>query len=99
MAKNKMPPELLEHFKKKAAKKEGKDVETDENKKESDNSRRKEAVKKARVKMEERVDPIVTSKKKLVKNALKQPEFFAPEEIMYMQFWLSEHKRQKQAKN
>ena len=54
MAKNKMPPELLEHFKKKAAKKEGKDVETDENKKESDNSRRKEAVKKARVKMEEK---------------------------------------------
>ena len=54
MAKNKMPPELLEHFKKKAAGKEGKDVETDENKKESDNSRRKEAVKKARVKMEEK---------------------------------------------
>jgi len=54
MAKNKMPPELLEHFKKKAAKKEGKDVETDENKKESDNLRRKEAVKKARVKMEEK---------------------------------------------
>jgi len=40
----------------------------------------------------------VTSKKKLVKNALKQPEFFDPEEIMYMQFWLSEHKRQKQIK-
>jgi len=54
MAKNKMPPELLEHFKKKAAKKEGKDVKTDENKKESDTSRRKEAVKKARVKMEEK---------------------------------------------
>ena len=54
MAKNKMPPELLEHFKKKAAGKEGKDVETDENKKESDNSRRKQAVKKARVKMEEK---------------------------------------------
>ena len=54
MAKNKMPPELLEHFKKKAAKKKGKGVETDENKKESDNSRRKEAVKKARVKMEEK---------------------------------------------
>jgi len=54
MAKNKMPPELLEHFKKKAAEKEGKDVETDENKKESDNSRRKEAVKKAGVKMEEK---------------------------------------------
>jgi len=49
-----MPPELLEHFKKKAAKKEGKDLETDENKKESDNARRKEAVKKARVKMEEK---------------------------------------------
>jgi hypothetical protein len=54
MAKNKMPPELLEHFKKKAAEKEGKGVETDENKKESDNSRRKQAVKKARVKMEEK---------------------------------------------
>jgi hypothetical protein len=54
MAKNKMPPELLEHFKKKAAKKEGKDIETDENKKESDNSRRKEALKKARSKIEEK---------------------------------------------
>ena len=40
----------------------------------------------------------MTSKKKLVKNALKQPEFFNPEEIMYMQFWLTEHKRQKQIK-
>ena len=44
----------------------------------------------------------MTNKKKLVKNALKQPEFFSPEEIMYMlskeQFWLSEHKRQKQIK-
>ena len=49
-----MPPQLLEHFKKKAAEKEGKDVEADKNKKESDNLRRKEAVKKARVKMEEK---------------------------------------------
>ena len=40
----------------------------------------------------------MANKKKLVKNALKQPEFFSPEEIMYMQFWLSEHKRQKQIK-
>lgn len=54
MAKNKMPPELLEHFKKKAAQKEGKDIETDENKKESDNSKRREALKKARTKMEEK---------------------------------------------
>lgn len=54
MAKNKMPPELLEHFKKKAAKKEGREVEDSENKKESDNLRRKEALKKARSKIEEK---------------------------------------------
>ena len=48
MSKNKMPPQLLEHFKKKAAGKEGKESD------ESDDSRRKEAVKKARVRMEEK---------------------------------------------
>lgn len=54
MAKNKMPPQLLEHFKKKAAEKEGKETDNTENKKESDNSKRKEALKKARTKMEEK---------------------------------------------
>jgi len=51
MAKNKMPPQLLEHFKKKAAEKEGKETDNTGNEKESDNSKRKEALKKARTKM------------------------------------------------
>lgn len=48
--KNKMPPELLAHFKSKAEDKEesGKDTEV------SDKTKRKEAVKKARVRLESR---------------------------------------------
>jgi hypothetical protein len=50
MADKKMPPELLAHFKKKQ---EGSDGEqTNDNK--SDKDRRKEAVKKARIRMEEK---------------------------------------------
>lgn len=52
-SKNKMPPELLAHFKKKQEGKEGKE-ETPEAKKEGDKKRRKEAVKKARIRMEEK---------------------------------------------
>ena len=36
--------------------------------------------------------------KKIVKKALKNPNQFDPAEVLYMQFWLSEHKRQKQIK-
>jgi hypothetical protein len=47
---SKMPPELLAHFKKKAGEKtEGRDEP-----KESDKEKRREAVKKARLKLEER---------------------------------------------
>jgi len=54
MSKNKMPPQLLEHFKKKAAGKQNEESDSTENKTDSDDSRRKEAVKKARVRMEEK---------------------------------------------
>jgi len=47
----KMPPALLAHFKEKAEEKEGK---TSEEKKEGDKIKRKEAVKKARMKLEEK---------------------------------------------
>ena len=50
MAKNKMPPELLAHFKKKQ---EGSE-ESARDTKENDKQRRKEAVKKARVRLEEK---------------------------------------------
>lgn len=49
MAKGKMPPELLAHFKKKQG-----NEEEGGNKKEDDKERRKEAVKKARVRLEEK---------------------------------------------
>lgn len=49
MSKKSMPPELLAHFKKKQ---EGKG--DGENVKENDKARRKEAVKKARVRLEEK---------------------------------------------
>lgn len=52
-SKNKMPPELLAHFKKKQEDKAGKE-ESPEAKKEGDKQRRKEAVKKARIRMEEK---------------------------------------------
>ena len=47
MSKNKMPPELLEHFKKKMSK-------GSEDKQESDKSKRAEALSKARAKIEEK---------------------------------------------
>jgi hypothetical protein len=47
--KGSMPPELLAHFKKKQEEKEG----SPEDKKMGDKERRKEAVKKARVRLEE----------------------------------------------
>lgn len=49
-SKKSMPPQLLEHFKKKQEAKEGKE---DKHKAE-DKDRRKDAVKKARIRMEER---------------------------------------------
>ena len=49
--KNKMPPELLAHFKKKA---EGKTSEQAGSTEDSDKAKRKEAVKKARIRMEEK---------------------------------------------
>jgi len=49
-----MPPELLAHFKKKAEEKGGEAISSAEEKNESDKTRRKEAVKKARVRIEER---------------------------------------------
>jgi len=52
-SKNKMPPELLAHFKKKKDEKAGKE-ESPEAKKEGDKKRRQEAVKKARIRMEEK---------------------------------------------
>jgi len=48
---SRMPPELLAHFKEKASK--GKSGESEESK-ESDKKKRKEAVKKARLKLEEK---------------------------------------------
>jgi hypothetical protein len=51
--KSKMPPELLAHFKKKAEGKED-SSQSPEQKKEDDKTRRKEAVKKARIRMEEK---------------------------------------------
>ena len=50
MAKSKMPPQLLAHFKKKQ---EGGE-ESHEDVKKSDKDRRKEAVKKARIRLEEK---------------------------------------------
>lgn len=50
MAHGKMPPELLAHFKKK----QGDSDESSKETKESDKERRKEAVKKARVRLEEK---------------------------------------------
>jgi len=47
MSKDKMPPELLEHFKSKLAKKSG-------DKEETDSSKRAEALSKARAKIEEK---------------------------------------------
>jgi len=49
-SKKSMPPQLLEHFKKKQEAKEGKDGDH----KPEDKERRKDAVKKARIRMEER---------------------------------------------
>lgn len=48
--KGKMPPELLAHFKKKSGQETGEDA----GKEQSDKERRKEAVKKARVRMEKK---------------------------------------------
>ena len=47
MSKDKMPPELLEHFKSKLAKKSG-------DKEQTDSSKRAEALSKARAKIEEK---------------------------------------------
>ena len=56
MAKGKMPPELLEHFKKKLADKSGK-------KEDSDSSKRAEALSKAKAKIEEK-NSVSRAKKK-----------------------------------
>jgi hypothetical protein len=40
----------------------------------------------------------VTKKKKLVKNALKNPEAYAPAEIKFFERWLQVKKQQKSAK-
>tara|TARA_R100001591_G_scaffold101077_1_gene107752 strand:- start:763 stop:945 length:183 start_codon:yes stop_codon:yes gene_type:complete len=57
MAKGKMPPQLLEYFKKKNAKKDGKEEKmTKDDKKNSDKEQRKEAVTKARKRMEKKDD-------------------------------------------
>ena len=40
----------------------------------------------------------VTKRKKLVKNALKHPEQFASADLQYMELWLAEKARQKEAK-
>jgi hypothetical protein len=61
MAKNKMPPELLAHFKKKQEGAEDKDSSPEE-KKEGDKKRRSEAVKKARIRMEAKNDRRKASK-------------------------------------
>jgi hypothetical protein len=37
-------------------------------------------------------------KKKLVKEALKHPEMYAPAELSFFQLWLQERKEKKQAK-
>jgi hypothetical protein len=37
-------------------------------------------------------------KKKLVKQALANPQLYSPEEIAYFQLWLRERKRRKQQK-
>jgi hypothetical protein len=51
--KGKMPPQLLAHFKAKAEGKGEQDRSSVEEKKEGDKEKRKEAVKKARIRMEE----------------------------------------------
>ena len=51
--KGKMPPALLAHFKAKAEEKGEKTDSSAEEKEESDKTKRKEAVKKARIRMEE----------------------------------------------
>lgn len=51
--KGKMPPALLAHFKAKAEKQDKDGGTSEEEKKEGDKERRKEAVKKARIRMEE----------------------------------------------
>jgi hypothetical protein len=50
----KMPPALLAHFKEKAEKNGAKEGISPEEKKEGDKAKRKEAVKKARIKLEEK---------------------------------------------
>ena len=47
--KGKMPPQLLAHFKSKAEGKEGQEPDSDQDDKKSDKDKRKEAVKKARI--------------------------------------------------
>ena len=40
----------------------------------------------------------MTKRKKLVKNALEHPEQFASADLQYMELWLAEKTRQKEAK-
>lgn len=40
----------------------------------------------------------MTKKKKLVKEALKHPEMFAPAELSFFQLWLQKRKEAKEAK-
>jgi hypothetical protein len=40
----------------------------------------------------------MTKKKKLVKEALKHPEMFAPAELSFFEFWLRKRKEAKEAR-
>lgn len=40
----------------------------------------------------------MTSKKKLVKNAIKNPEQYSPAEVQFFKFWLELKKNKKQLK-
>ena len=40
----------------------------------------------------------MSSKKELVKEALKHPELYAPAELAYFELWLRKRKEKKQAK-
>ena len=40
----------------------------------------------------------MTKKKKLVKDALKSPDFYSPAELQFFKLWLEHKKKQKAAK-
>ena len=64
MAKGKMPPQLLEYFKKK--------VQSGEDKKESDSSKREEALDKAKAKIEEKNSEARAKKQTNSKESVKR---------------------------